>query len=118
MRSGKVSNQEEDEVSPSTGPGNTGRTVSAVILGVIALVFIVVGIIYLAEPAGSLPSILGHETTLLHGKQVPSTGHRPLRAAGSLIVGVVFAVGAWFALKYKGRTVTPAGAASKEPAAR
>jgi hypothetical protein len=31
---------------------------------------------------------------------------------------VVFAVGAWFALKYKGKTVTPAGSASKEPAAR
>jgi amino acid permease len=110
MRSGKVSNQQEDEVSPSSGPGNTGRTVSAVILGVVALLFIVVGIIYLAEPASSLPSFMGH----ISG----SSGHRPLRAAGSLIVGVVFAVGAWFALKYKGKTVTSAGAASKEPAAR
>jgi uncharacterized membrane protein len=102
-----------------SGSGSsTGRTASAVVLGVIALVFIVVGIIYLAEPAGSLPGFLGHATTLVHGKQVPSTGHHPLRAAGSLIVGVVFAVGAWFALKYKGKTVTPAGSASKEPAAR
>jgi hypothetical protein len=89
-----------------------------VVLGVIALLFIVVGIIYLAEPAGSLPSFLGHATTLVHGKRVPSTGHHPLRAAGCLIVGVVFAVGAWFALRYRGKTVTPAGAASKEPAAR
>jgi uncharacterized membrane protein len=106
-------------VSPLSGSGSsTGRTASAVVLGVIALLFIVVGIIYLAEPAGSLPSFLGHATTMVHGKKVPSTGHHPLRAAGSLIVGVVFAVGAWFALKYKGKTVTPAGSASKEPAAR
>jgi uncharacterized membrane protein len=106
-------------VSPLSGSGSsTGRTASAVVLGVIALLFIVVGIIYLAEPAGSLPGFLGHATTIVHGKKVPSTGHHPLRAAGSLIVGVVFAVGAWFALKYKGKTVTPAGSASKEPAAR
>jgi hypothetical protein len=89
-----------------------------VVLGVIALAFIVVGIIYLAEPAGSLPGFLGHATVTLHGHKVPSTGHHPLRAAGCLIVGVVFAAGAWFALKYRGKSVTPAGSASKEPAAR
>ena len=110
MRGGKVSNQQEDDVSPSTGSGGSGRTASAVILGVIALVFIVAGIIYLAEPASSLPGFMGHVSG--------STGHHPLRAAGCLIVGVVFAVGAWFALKYKGKSATPAGSASKEPAAR
>jgi multisubunit Na+/H+ antiporter MnhB subunit len=105
-------------VSPSTGSGSTsGRTATAVILSVIALVFIVVGIIYLAVPAGSLPSFLGHATTTVHGKHLASTGHHPLRAAGTLIVGVVFAVGAWFALKYKGKAVTPASSAPKEPAA-
>lgn len=104
-------------MSPSTGSGSSsGRMISAVILAIIALLFIVVGIIYLTVPAGSLPSILGHATTTLHGHKVASSGHHPLRAAGSLIVGVVFAVGAWFALKYKGKAVTPAGAATKEPA--
>lgn len=97
-------------MSPSTGSGgSSGRTASAVVLGIIAIVFIVAGIIYLAVPAGSLPSFMGH---VAH-----STGHHPLRAAGSLIVGVVFAVGAWFALKYKGKAVTPAGSSTKEPAA-
>jgi amino acid permease len=96
-------------VSPSTGSGSSGRTITAVIAGVIALVFIVAGIIYVAEPAGSLPSFMGHVAG--------SSGHHPLRAAGSLIVGVVFAVAAWFALKYKGKAVTPAGSATKEPAA-
>jgi hypothetical protein len=78
-----------------------------VVAGIISLVFIVAGIIYIAEPAGSLPGFMGHVAG--------STGHHPLRAAGCLIVGVVFAVGAWFALKYKGKAVTPAGSSAKEP---
>ncbi|MGH3162120.1 MAG: hypothetical protein ACRDOC_09565 [Streptosporangiaceae bacterium] len=66
------------------------------ILGIIALIFIVVAIIYVAEPAKSLPSFVpGH----IDG----STGHHPLRAVGSLVIGIVFAVGAWFALAYKPR---------------
>ncbi len=97
-------------MSPSTGSGgSTGRTATAVVAGIVALVFIVAGIMYVAVPAGSLPGLMGHVAG--------STGHHPLRAAGCLIVGVVFAVGAWFALKYKGKTVTPAGSSSKEPAA-
>jgi len=67
-----------------------------VILGIIALIFIVVAIIYVAEPAKSLPSFVpGHIAN--------STGHHPLRAVGSLVIGIVFAVGAWFALVYKPR---------------
>jgi amino acid permease len=96
-------------VSPSSGSGSSGRTATAIIAAVIALVFIVAGIIYIAEPAGSLPGFMGHVAN--------SSGHHPLRAAGCLIVGVVFAVGAWFALKYKGKAVTPAGSTTKEPAA-
>jgi hypothetical protein len=71
-----------------------GRTILAVILGIIALLFIVAAIIYIAEPAKSLPSFIpGH----IDG----STGHHPLKATGSIVVGIVFAVGAWFALAYK-----------------
>ena len=98
-------------MSSSTESGSSsGRTVAAVVLGVIALVFIVAGIVYIAVPAGSLPGFMGHVAN--------STGHHPLRAAGCLIVGVVFAIGAWFALKYRGKAATQAGASSKEPAAR
>jgi hypothetical protein len=97
-------------VSPSTGSGgSSGRTASAVVLGVIAVIFIVAGIIYLAEPASSLPGFMGHVSH--------SSGHHPLRATGTLIVGVVFAVGAWFALKYKGKSSTPASTTTKETAA-
>src|SRR5215471_12755930 len=80
---------------------SSGRTILAVILGIIALIFIVVAIIYLAEPAKSLPSFIpGH----IKG----SAGHHPLKATGSLVVGIVFAVGAWFALAYKPKPKAPA----------
>ena len=83
---------------------SSGRTILAVILGIIALIFIVVAIIYVAEPAKSLPSFVpGHIAN--------STGHHPLRAVGSLVIGIVFAVGAWFALAYKPR---PAAAAPND----
>src|SRR5208282_1761422 len=73
---------------------SSGRTILAVTLGIIALLFIVVAIIYLAEPAKSLPSFVP-------GHIAGSSGHHPLKATGSLVVGIVFAVGAWFALAYK-----------------
>ena len=82
---------------------SSGRTILAVILGIIAVVFVVVAVIYLAEPAKSLPSFIpGH----IKG----SSGHHPLKATGSLVVGIVFAVGAWFALAYKPKpqAATPA----------
>jgi energy-coupling factor transporter transmembrane protein EcfT len=83
-------------VSSTSGSAgrSSGRTILAVILGIIALIFIVAAIIYITTPASSLPSFIP-------GKIPGSTGHRPLRATGSLVVGIVFAVGAWFALAYK-----------------
>ena len=75
---------------------SSGRIILAAILGIIALIFIVVAIIYVAEPAKSLPSFVP-------GHIAGSTGHHPLRAVGSLVIGIVFAVGAWFALAYKPR---------------
>jgi len=83
-------------VSSSTGSSvrSPGRTILAVILGIIALVFIVVAVIYLAEPAKSLPSFIP-------GHIAGSTGHHPLKATGCFVVGVIFAVGAWFTLAYK-----------------
>jgi uncharacterized membrane protein len=96
-------------VSPSTGTGPTsGRVASAVILGVVAIAFLVVGIIFCVEPAGSLPGWLGHETVVVAGQRLPSPSYHPLRAVGSLIAGAVFAIGAWFSLKYKGQQVAPA----------
>ena len=80
---------------------SSGRTILAVILGIIAVIFIVVAIIYLAEPAKSLPSFIP-------GHIAGSTGHHPLKATGSFVVGVIFAVGAWFTLAYKPKPQAPA----------
>jgi len=85
-------------VSSTSGSAerSSGRTILAAMLGIIALIFIVVAIIYVAEPAKSLPSFVP-------GHIAGSTGHHPLRIVGSLVIGIVFAVGAWFALAYKPR---------------
>jgi hypothetical protein len=90
-------------VSSTSGSSerSPGRTALAVILGIIAVLFIIVAVIYLAEPAKSLPSFIpGHIAN--------STGHHPLKATGSFVVGIVFAVGAWFALAYKPKPQAPA----------
>ena len=98
-------------VDAASGGKSTGRTIGAVILAIIAILFIIAGVLYLAEPAKSLPSILG----TIHN----STGHRPLRAAGCLIVGVIFAVGAWFTKSYQPKS-QPSSSANREnsPAGR
>jgi hypothetical protein len=83
-------------VSSTSGSSerSTGRTIFAVLCGIIALIFIVTAIIYLAEPAKSLPSFIP-------GHIAGSTGHHPLKATGCFVVGIIFAVGAWFILAYK-----------------
>jgi glucose uptake protein GlcU len=89
-------------VSRSTGSGaTTGRIAAAVVLGIVAIAFLVVGVIYSVEPAGSQPTWLGHETAWINNKNVPSPSYHPLRAVGSLIAGVVFAIGSWFTLRYQ-----------------
>ena len=78
----------------ASSQGSSGKKILAVILGIVAVIFIVVAVIYLAEPAKSLPSFIP-------GHIAGSTGHHPLKATGSFVVGVIFAVAAWFTLAYK-----------------
>ncbi|MGD0557913.1 MAG: hypothetical protein ABSA93_23390 [Streptosporangiaceae bacterium] len=90
---------------------STGRIAAAVILAIIAILFIIAGLIFIIEPSHSLPSFMGGTAH--------STGHHPLRAAGCLIVGVVFAVGAWFAKSYQPKPQASADAtAENSPASR
>jgi len=101
-------------VSSTSGAAgrSSGKTILAVILGIIALVFIVVGIIYVAEPASSLPSVVP-------GHIAGSNGHHPLKATGSLVVGIIFAVGAWFSLAYHPKPQAPVqNDVENSPAAR
>jgi amino acid permease len=98
-------------VDAAPGAKSSGRTAAAVILAIIAVLFIIAGLIYIIEPAKSLPSFMGHVAN--------SNGHHPLRAAGCLIVGVVFAVGAWFAKSYRPKPQASAEASRQNsPAGR
>jgi formate hydrogenlyase subunit 3/multisubunit Na+/H+ antiporter MnhD subunit len=68
------------------------RRLLVVVCAVIAVLFFIVGVIYLIEPARSLPDALGYANT---------GGHRLVRAAGSVIFGIGFAAGAWGIMTYK-----------------
>jgi preprotein translocase subunit SecY len=83
-------------VSSASGSSerSTGRTILAVLFAIVAVIGVVAAIIYLAEPAKSLPSFVP-------GHIAGSTGHHPLKATGAFVVGIIFAVGAWFTLAYK-----------------
>jgi membrane protein DedA with SNARE-associated domain len=89
-------------VSSTSGSSerSSGRTILAVLLGIIAVLFLVAAIIYLAVPADSLSVVPGH----IAG----STGHHPLRATGCLVAAIIFAAGAWFTLAYKPKPQAPA----------
>ena len=60
----------------------------ALVLAIIGALFVILGIVYLAVPAGNLPSILGHTT--------PANGHHVVRMAVSFVIGVACLAGAWF----------------------
>jgi len=85
---------EEDYVSSgSEARGRSrGSMIAVVVLVIIAVLAIVAGIMYLAEPAKSLPSILG---TITHPAS-RANAHRNLRGWTALVVGVICLVAAWF----------------------
>lgn len=86
-------------MSTSTAPDESLTTVRrsraavAVVFAVIAVVFFAAAIVMIVVPAHALP--------LPHVLAGDGSGHHPLRVAGCLIVGAVFAVSSWFALKYR-----------------
>ncbi|MGE5289565.1 MAG: hypothetical protein ACM3ML_20685 [Micromonosporaceae bacterium] len=76
----------------AAGGRSLGRMSAVVVLVIIAVLAIVAGIMYFAEPAKSLPSILG---TITHPAS-RANAHRTLRGAAALVVGVICLVAAWF----------------------
>jgi hypothetical protein len=91
----------------ASGGRSSGKTIIAAVLGVVALVLIILGVMYFIEPAKSL--LIGSITT---GKR--ATEHRPLWGAASLVVAVICLIGAWFTMK-GGKSGS--GASSSTPAA-
>ncbi len=75
-----------------TAGRSSGKTIAVVVLVIIAVLVIIVGIVYLVEPAKSLPSILG---TITH-PPARANAPRPLRGWTAVAVGVVCLVVAWF----------------------
>ena len=79
-----------------------GRVILAVVLVIIGILGIIAGILYLTEPAHSLPSVLG--TIKYNGhNHARAYSHRTLRGAVSLAVGVVVLLAGIFAFFWKGR---------------
>jgi hypothetical protein len=97
-------------------PGRpAARVVTAVILALIALVLVIVGIIYFAEPSKSLPGVLpGH----LAATAADSGKNHPLRGAGCLVLGVIFLGAAWFALSFQPKAPTAPASRPNSPAGR
>jgi len=89
--------------SVSNADGQPSKRPIALVLAVIGVLGIILGIVYLAVPAGNLPSIFGHTT--------PANGHHVVRMAVSFVVGVACLVGAWFVNK-SSKSESGAGAAA------
>ena len=77
--------------SVSNAGGQPSRRPIALVLAIIGVLGIILGIVYLAVPAGNLPSIFGHTT--------PANGHHQVRMIVSFVVGVACLVGAYFVNK-------------------
>ena len=77
--------------SVSNADGQPSRRPIAIVLAVIGVLGIILGIVYVAVPAGNLPSIFGHTT--------PANGHHTVRMAVSFVIGVACLAGAWFVNK-------------------
>jgi hypothetical protein len=97
--------------SDSDAGGQPSKRPIALVLAIIGVLGIILGIVYLAVPAGNLPSIFGHTT--------PANGHHVVRMAVSFVIGVACLVGAWFVNKGSKASAnrgpsTPAGASTRD----
>ena len=89
--------------SVSNAGGQPSKRPIALVLAIIGVLGIILGIVYLAVPAGNLPSIFGHTT--------PANGHHVVRMAVSFVIGVACLVGAYFVNK-SGKAQAGAGASA------
>lgn len=83
-------------MSASSSSARNAPAWLTVLLAVLGLVCVVVGIIYFAEPAHSLPGFFPGHTA--HG-----TKPRPKHGIAAVVVGVILLAGAWFTAGRKRR---------------
>jgi hypothetical protein len=87
----------------------SGKRITALALAVIGALFLILGVIYLAIPAKSLPAILGQ----ING----SNGHHALRMAASFAAGVILLGAAWL-VNRRGGTASASSASADASAQR
>jgi hypothetical protein len=98
----------EDYVSSdSDASGQSSKRLVALVLAIIGALGIILGIVYIAVPAGSLPAFMG----ATH----PANGHHTVRMATALVIGIVCLAAAWYVNKGSKNAVgtessAPAGA--------
>lgn len=96
--------------SDSDQGGQPSRRPIVLVLAIVGALFIILGIVYLAVPAGNLPSILGHTH--------PKNGHHSVRMAVSFVIGVACLVGAYFVNKGAKSSAGASGAAPARASSR
>lgn len=87
--------------SGSSG-SSPGKIAIVAILAIIAVLAIIAGILYFAEPAKSLPSVLGTITS----PASRANAHRSTRGIVAIVVGVIFLAAAGFATRMR-RSAAP-----------
>jgi len=97
--------------SVSNAGGQSSKRPVAIVLAIIGVLGIILGIVYLAVPAGNLPAIFGHTH--------PANGHHSVRMAASFVIGVALLVAAYFVNKSGKSSAgagasTPAGASTRD----
>jgi uncharacterized membrane protein YphA (DoxX/SURF4 family) len=72
-----------------SGPTTTGRKPAVLILWILAALFLLLAIMYLAVPAKDLPGVIGH---VKNG----GAGKHDLRMAIAFVIAIACGAGAWF----------------------
>jgi protein-S-isoprenylcysteine O-methyltransferase Ste14 len=81
--------------SVSAAGARSSKRMIALVLAIIGVLFLILGVVYLAVPAHSLPGFIGY---IKNG----GTGKHNLRMATSFVVGVILLVAAWFVNRRSG----------------
>jgi uncharacterized membrane protein YphA (DoxX/SURF4 family) len=72
-----------------SGPTTSGRKPVVLILWILAALFLLIAIMYLAVPAKDLPGVIGH---VKNG----GAGKHDLRMAIAFVIAIACGAGAWF----------------------
>jgi uncharacterized membrane protein YphA (DoxX/SURF4 family) len=92
-----------------SGKGTTNKRPLVLILSVIAVLFLIVAVVYLAVPAKDLPGGLGH---IKNG----GMGKHDLRMAIAFVIAIACGAGAWW-INRSSKTVSGGGGAASAGAA-